>query len=353
MRSSLSLDVRDFTQRTSRRRSESLDPPENRASLTSFSQPQNQSPHFQHRRNHHHRRNLSMEPQELSRDLAAAVDELSLISFAKKKYAKKELPPDPAHDYAEIYTPSREKQPIWTKDCQPESDVSSTFTNDSAIDGRNSAMRAPTPPLHRFPSWEAKIYQVANDGLATGENCSPQDQDESVDSLENGGGDATDGGSRGQRTASGGYCDINVPVYATVKGVSAMKLWKTLRFYLLLIFSTIRIKQRASQIRTMPFSDSSDDSSDGEEHVAMATCTASTINSHNSSSTDNTESNTSGSASSPSKSVKTSSSLSPAKRSADSDSPKNKGRGMFRCQRFERRMAACNVYDFQINLICL
>lgn len=38
------------------------------------------------------------------------------------------------------------------------------------------------------------------------------------------------------------YCDISVPVYATVKG-------------------------RASQIRSIPFSgDSSDDSSDGEEH---------------------------------------------------------------------------------------
>lgn len=85
--------------------------------------------------------------------------------------------------------------------------------------------------------------------------------------------------------------------------------------------------KRASQIRTMPFSDSSDDSSDGEDHAVLATCTASTINSHNSSSTDNTESNTSGSASSPSKSVKTSSSLSPAKRS-DTDSPKIKGRGM-------------------------
>lgn len=82
--------------------------------------------------------------------------------------------------------------------------------------------------------------------------------------------------------------------------------------------------QRASQIRTMPFSDSSDDSSDGEDHVAMAT---STINSHNSSSTDNTESNTSGSASSPSKSGKTSSSLSPAKRH-DIDATKIKGRGI-------------------------
>lgn len=224
MRSSLSLDVRDFSDRASRRRSESLDPPGNRASLASLSQSHNHSPHLQHRRNHHHRRNLSMEPQELSRDLAAAVDELSLISFAKKTYATKDLPADPAHDYAEIYTPSREKQPIWTKDCQPVSDVSSTFTTDSQIEGRNSMMRAPTPPLHRFPSWEAKIYQVANDGLSTGENCSPQDQDEPENALENGGGDATDGSTRAQRTASGGYCDINVPVYATVKGVSATNI---------------------------------------------------------------------------------------------------------------------------------
>lgn len=72
----------------------------------------------------------------------------------------------------------------------------------------------------------------------------------------------------------------------------------------------------------MPFTgDSSDDSSDGEEHAVMMT-----HNSHNSSSTDNTETSTSGSASSPSKSLKTSSSLSPAKRSG-SESPKNKTRG--------------------------
>lgn len=224
VRSSLSLDVRDFKHRSNRRRSESLDPPENRTSLASLSQPNNHSPHHQHHRNHHHRRNLSMEPQELSRDLAAAVDELSLISIAKKTHTTKDLPADPAHDYAEIYTPSREKQPIWTKECQATSDVSSTFTTDSAIDARNSALRAPTPPLHRFPSWEAKIYQVANDGLTTGENCSSQDQDESANSLDNGCGDATDGGSRAQRTASGGYCDISVPVYATVKGVSVTKM---------------------------------------------------------------------------------------------------------------------------------
>lgn len=46
------------------------------------------------------------------------------------------------HDYAEIYTPSRE-------------DIN--WVNQS---GGTAAPRPPTPPLHRFPSWEAKIYQV-------------------------------------------------------------------------------------------------------------------------------------------------------------------------------------------------
>lgn len=80
----------------------------------------------------------------------------------------------------------------------------------------------------------------------------------------------------------------------------------------------------------MPFTgDSSDDSSDGEDHAVMMGCITSTHNSHNSSSTDNTETSTSGSASSPSKSLKTSSSLSPAKNRSGSESPKTKIRGMF------------------------
>lgn len=199
VRSSLSLEVSKFKHPNSRRRSESLDPPEKRTPL-----PLN------------HRRNLSMEPQELSRDLAAAVDELNLITIAKKSHAAKEAHAhvvanqDPTHDYAEIYTPSSEKQPIWIKDSGPSSDVSSGFTSDL------SGPRAPTPPLHRFPSWEAKIYQVANDGLKSGENSNSNERDESK-SLDDAG-DANH--TRTQRTASGGFCDINVPVYATVKGVS-------------------------------------------------------------------------------------------------------------------------------------
>lgn len=71
--------------------------------------------------------NSSMDP--LTDDLRAAVDNLSLGRVPSSSASD----PDLAHDYAEIYTPSREKVP-WP--------------------------RAPTPPLHRFPSWEDRIYQV-------------------------------------------------------------------------------------------------------------------------------------------------------------------------------------------------
>lgn len=198
IRNSLSLDVRELNDRTCRRRrSESLDPPTRRIPL-----PLN------------HRRNLSMERQDLSRDLATAVDELNLIAITKKTFAKDDVA-DPMHDYAEIYTPSREKQPIWLKESGPSSDVctSSTFASDLL-----NATRAPTPPLHRFPSWEAKIYQVASDGLEASEHSNANDKDHSQHTLDS----STDGGhGRAQRTASGGYCDIPVPVYATVKGVCA------------------------------------------------------------------------------------------------------------------------------------
>lgn len=199
------------------------------------------------------------------------------------------------HDYAEIYTPSVEKKPIdvWSKTL-PASVCSSSPTSTSNTEFMSA--KPPTPPLHRFPSWEAKIYQVANDGLAgvTTTNDDPEsDHDRSstnVDSLP-------------RNSQAAGYVDINIPVYATVKG-------------------------RASQIRSIPFSgDSSDDSSDAEENAASLPChTQFNNNSHNSTCTDNTETSISGS--SPSKSLKTSSSLSPAKHQsvgADSaDSPHTK-----------------------------
>lgn len=70
----------------------------------------------------------------LTDELRAAVDNLSIGRIPSNSASD----PDLAHDYAEIYTPSREKV-AWP--------------------------RAPTPPLHRFPSWEDRIYQVGNQFL--------------------------------------------------------------------------------------------------------------------------------------------------------------------------------------------
>ena len=72
------------------------------------------------------------------------------------------------------------------------------------------AGQPPPPPLpiHRYPSWEDRIYQVASEGMkdATG------DLPVIVDSKNN-------NGDCSQLRAGYGS-DINVPVYATVKGVS-------------------------------------------------------------------------------------------------------------------------------------
>ncbi|CAG0894698.1 unnamed protein product, partial [Cyprideis torosa] len=111
---------------------------------------------------------------------------------------------DNSHDYAEIYTPSKESLPgIMT------------------MSAPGVAGKPPTPPLHRFPSWESRIYQIAKDGLQV-------HSDESY------------GKDKMLQMERGGYCHFNIPVYATIKG-------------------------RASQIRPIPFSgEESTDSSDEE-----------------------------------------------------------------------------------------
>lgn len=114
------------------------------------------------------------------------------------------------HDYAEIYTPSRERVP-WLREPSSHCDGSTSSTNSGSLSELASMAKPPTPPLHRFPSWEAKIYQVANDGL--------QIAGQSVETHEQHNGAIVSGVSRIQQTSSGGYCDISVPVYATVKGV--------------------------------------------------------------------------------------------------------------------------------------
>ncbi|KAG5682451.1 hypothetical protein PVAND_011802 [Polypedilum vanderplanki] len=282
VRSSLSLSSSDYRNRGEHRRSESLDTQFSKTHfLTSSHSPNHQQhnnlPHYYIRRSQKY---TTMDPQDVINNFT--VEGLNLITSSANSHNSM------THDYAEIYTPSIEKKPLdsWSKTLP--SCCSSSPTSTSA---EYMTAKPPTPPLHRFPSWEAKIYEVANDGLA-GEDSDSQEQDLSstnVDSL-----------PRVQATLSGCYGDINIPVYATVKG-------------------------RASQIRSIPFSgeSSDDDSSDGADenvNVASIPCTQFN-NSHNSTCTDNTES------SSPSKSLKTSSSLSPAKhQSAESDSPLTKNK---------------------------
>ncbi|GAB1866806.1 PH domain-containing protein [Camponotus japonicus] len=280
-RASLSLEV-DPTLRIDRRRSESLEGtpqtvPECVQNIVA--EPQSTSTK--------HRRHLSacgtiqrgiaasnMDSSLLSDELAAAVENLVMlpnmsgVSEASRDSGSSEA----VHDYAEIYTPSREGM-NW-------------------LQGSGQGPRPPTPPLHRFPSWEAKIYQVADGGLGIGP---PTNEESAPSTMTN-----TSSSKHSQATGhnltahnSQGYCDISVPVYATVKG-------------------------RASQIRSMPFGDSSDDSSDGEEHPNQTETNTRITNS----SSDNTDSSL-GSGSSPSKSIKTTSSLSPAKRSSSGSPSKS------------------------------
>ncbi|XP_070524323.1 uncharacterized protein CG43867 isoform X2 [Cardiocondyla obscurior] len=280
-RASLSLEV-DSTLRIDRRRSESLEgTPQTAPECVQniVAEPQTSTKH---------RRHLSacgtiqrgaaaanMDSSLLSEELAAAVENLVMlpnisgVSEANRDSGSSEA----VHDYAEIYTPSREGM-NWLQ-----------------VGGQGP--RPPTPPLHRFPSWEAKIYQVADGGLGIG----PSTNEESAPSTMT---TTTSSSKHSQATGhnltahnSQGYCDISVPVYATVKG-------------------------RASQIRSMPFGDSSDDSSDGEEHPNQTETNTRITNS----SSDNTDSSL-GSGSSPSKSIKTTSSLSPAKRSSSGSPSKS------------------------------
>ena len=74
-------------------------------------------------------------------------------------------------------------------------------------------MQAPPPPIHKYPSWEDRIYQVASDGIKTSSDIVIGAQ---IDSRNN------NNLPHGQ--LAGGYgTDINVPVYATVKGVSEIE----------------------------------------------------------------------------------------------------------------------------------
>ena len=124
------------------------------------------------------------------------------------------------HDYAEIYTPSKEKLPgPWGQMAGPagrNSQQSSAGGSVSDDPDLHDDSKPPTPPLHRFPSWESRIYQAAAEGFSVSE------QPPSLSSL------TVDGsavnGAHLRRLSAAGYQDINIPVYATVKGVTIFHL---------------------------------------------------------------------------------------------------------------------------------
>lgn len=146
------------------------------------------------------RKNMGMNQQDLKRDLISAIDSLNLEGCSTSPKTIKcstDSDTDPAHDYAEIYTPCRENYNDWILKGSGDESSQSVF----------KPPQPPTPPLHRFPSWEAKIYEVANDGLVKSDN-----------------GETSLSGSIQMNDASTeDFGKINIPVYATVKGVSCLK----------------------------------------------------------------------------------------------------------------------------------
>ena len=119
-----------------------------------------------------------------------------LSSSAKKAHL---MMSDEVHDYSEIYTPSAE-----VKANLEDTASTTSMSADSSIEATASNSRPPPPPMHRYPSWEDRIYQVAKEGM----------KDAAVI-------DSHNNNSFEANSLRGGYgSDISVPVYATVKGVS-------------------------------------------------------------------------------------------------------------------------------------
>lgn len=135
------------------------------------------------------------------------------------------------HDYAEIYTPSKERVPWNGSAAIPMSTARHSISHPGSLvgsvgDDYHDDSKPPTPPLHRFPSWESRIYQAAAEGFSVTEqppslplqvhqihpnhNVQPHQQQLQPRTHTH----------RLSATGSVCYHDISIPVYATVKGVS-------------------------------------------------------------------------------------------------------------------------------------
>ncbi|XP_054160469.1 pleckstrin homology domain-containing family H member 2-like [Oppia nitens] len=153
--------------------------------------------------------------------------DMKRLNFNELKKKKNVFAANEVHDYSDIYTPSKEAKAFLLKDFE------------------SSNQRPPTPPLHRCPSWESRIYQIASTGIpsANSNNSTPNHSIRLA--------------SRNPNKYQQNYSpktilnEYNVPVFATVKG-------------------------RASRIRSIPFTDDSSDSSDNETDVRITTTTITT-----------------------------------------------------------------------------
>ncbi|RWS02986.1 uncharacterized protein B4U79_10459, partial [Dinothrombium tinctorium] len=157
--------------------------------------------------------NIFVRGGSLDRKLA----DMRKLNFSELREKRKQIlaqAADELHDYSEIYTPSRESNPF--------------------LEGR-----PPTPPLHRCPSWESRIYKIASTGI----NSATSTPTHSIRSLKklNFFNNLSD-----EKSNQSELQDLNVPVFASIQG-------------------------RASQIRPMPFSGESSDSSDNETDDRITT----------------------------------------------------------------------------------
>ncbi|KAG8198398.1 hypothetical protein JTE90_021640 [Oedothorax gibbosus] len=162
---------------------------------------------------------------------ALTLDDLTSLNAYKENSSSQ----DELHDYAEIYTPNKECSDFYTDNDECESVVTDELVND--------VLKPPTPPIHRFPSWESRIYDVALNGI----NVSTEASQMPTHDLSN---NNQVKSSTDANHSNAAFTDLSIPVYASVKG-------------------------RASQIRSVPFTGDSSDSSDNEDARITMTTTSS------------------------------------------------------------------------------
>lgn len=151
--------------------------------------------------------------------------DMKKLNFSELKKKRTGVATNEMHDYSDIYTPSHELNPF--------------------LNANPCEVRPPTPPLHRCPSWESRIYQIASTGIKSA-TSTPTHSMRMIAKKRN----------TFLQKSSTVLNEYNVPVFATIKG-------------------------RASRIRSIPFTDDSTDSSDNEidPRITVTTITTGTTSS--------------------------------------------------------------------------